>query len=316
MAKISFQSIPDGLDITYKKALNPSANFVVPSVRRNVLFSSRRRKKGMSQKSLIPILTPVFNALSDAEKAAWASAGAVQNTRSFNLFLRDTSYRIKAEIPGYATPSDLYQVLEGRMEVSDPATGMTIAQLHPFTYYIYKKIAGTKTQYAPVQVTEPFTLPIDIEVSCKTELVSAGSGAFAKMYVIVYSNYQGRTIENREEIVFLLSSDWMRYTASVSRVVGVATGYTVFFEIYNAIGVMYFDNVVLSHGGFNWARDPYCNAVRTGYTRAYYQIPRNWIGIDLPVGTFYDSYYYSYLPFFGYGSIEYGDFHYGDLVLL
>ncbi len=258
-----------------------------------MLLSSRRRKKGMSQKSLIPILTPIYNALSTPEKEAWASAGAINNSRSFNLFLRDTSYRIKNSIAGYATPNDIYQVLQGKMTVGGGATSMKIAQLHPFKYFILKKIVGTKTQYEPVQITETFQLPLQIEISYKTNLTSAGSGAFAKFFVIVNSHYQGRNIETPLEISFDLVHTWDRLTATLSSVVGVVTGYTGYIEIHNATGDLWFDNVTFFHDSFNWARDPFCNSIRTDYTRAFYQIPRDWIGIDLPDGAFYDSLYYN-----------------------
>jgi len=115
--------------------------------------------------------------------------------------------------------------------------------------------------------------------------------SFARFFIIVYSNYQGRTIENLCEIPFSLSQNWVRLTASLSGVIGVFRGYTAFIEISNARGSLWFDNVDIIHGGINWARDPFCNSIQTTFTKMFYQIPKNWAPEEIISGAFYGSVY-------------------------
>lgn len=293
MAKTSYQLIPPEFDAQYKKALQSGDRFQFPRVRRKIIFSSRSKKKGLTQKSLIPILSPVWASFTIGEKDAWNSAGVASNLTGWKLFLKDTALRIANEISGYATPNDLYQAKVGRLSITSPATNIKIAQLHPQTYYVNRKVQGTRSQYEPVKIVEVFGLPIEIKASFKTVLTSAGVGAYAKFYVIVYSNYQGRIIENKAEIDMGLSTDWTRQTVSVSSVTGIFTGYTIFFEVYNATGDVYFDDIEANHSGHNWARDPNCDDIDQAFTKAFAQIPKHWIDIDVPDGAFFGSVYYN-----------------------
>lgn len=295
MAKVGFQQIPSGLDITYSKVLAPTDRFTIPAVRVKPLFVTRRQKKGVMQKSLIPTLKPVWNNFSTEVRAAWTSAALLNNMSGFNLFLKDTALRLKNSLSGYSTPSDLYQNLVGRLSVADPATIITIGQLHPQTYWVYKKIAGTRSQYEPVLVTENFALPLQIEISYKSDLVSCGAGSYARFYAIVYSWYQGRTIENFVEIDISLSAGWARATAILESVIGTPRGYNGYIQIFNARGDLFVDRISFIHSGHNWARDPYCNDIHQDFTKAFFQIPKNWFAVDLPEGAFFESFFYPIL---------------------
>ncbi len=292
MAKTSYLTIPDGLDTKYFTALQSGNRFIVPHVKVKRLFSSRSRKKGLTQKSLLVSLSPVWQSFTDAERLAWNNAGAVSSMSGFKLFVQDTSHRIANDLPGYATPNILYQSMVGRMTVETPATGLTIVQLHPQTYYVNRKVTGTRSQYEPVVVREDITLPIVISISYKSALVALGTDSKARFFVIVYSNYQGQTIENTCEIVFDFSADWKRATATLSNVVGQFRGYTAFVEMFNSTGTLLFDNVSIVHGGLNWARDTFCNNIQQSFTKAFYQIPKNWAGQNLTTGNFFRSVYH------------------------
>lgn len=292
MAKTSVLTIPVGLDTTYFNALQSGDRFTIPHIKIKRLFTSRSRKKGLSQKSLIVTLSPVWAGFSDSVKLAWDNAGAVCGMSGWKLFVQDTSVRIANNISGYATPDTLYQSKVGKIFIESPAVGLTILQLHPQSYYILKKITGTRSQYEPKLITEQLSLPVNIAISYFSDLTSVGAGAFAKFYIIVYSNYQGRTIENSCEIPFALSHSWQKLTASISGVIGQFRGYTAFIKIYNARGTLLFDNVEIVHGGLNWARDPFCNSIQTSFTKAYYQIPRNWAPEEIITGAQYGSVYH------------------------
>jgi len=293
MAKTSFQLIPPEYDTSYFKTLCSGDRYTVPSVRRKSLFISRNRRKGLTEKSLIPTLSQAWNVLDQNTKDDWTDAGAVCNLSGFKCFLKDKAFRIKNDIAGYATPSLLHQVEVGLLHIESPATAIKIEQLHPLNYWVYKKVTGTKSQYQPIAITESFDLPIDLAISYKSSLTSVGAGSFAKFYATVYSHYQGRIIETNCEISFPLSHDWQQLTASLSSVVGLVRGYTAFIEIYNCTGDLWIDNVEITHSGQNWARDPYCNDIDQGFTKAFFQVPKHWNAVNLPDGAWFGSIYLS-----------------------
>ena len=177
----------------------------------------------------------------------------------------------------------------------------------------FKKVTGTRDQYEPVKITESFDLPIDIKISYKSNLTSVDVGApfglgefeianselgvsssgtgSARFYVSVLSHYQGRDIFTNSEIFFDLSSDWTSATASISSVLGLVRGYNAYIEILNARGDLYVDNIELNHSGHNWARDPYCNDLNQGFTKAFYQVAKHWEAVSISEGAQFDSFF-------------------------
>lgn len=292
MAKTGFITIPAGLDTAYNKVIQSGDRFIYPHVKVKRLFTSRSKKKGLSQKSLIVSLAPVWNAFEQSVRDAWNDAGLVSGMTGFKQFIQDTAVRIANDISGYATPSILYQSKVGKMQVEDPAVGLTIVQLHPQSYYVNRKVSGTRSQYEPKLVQEYLSLPVDIAISYKADLESAGDSPRARFYVIIYSNYQGQTLENTCEIPFTFEQDWERLTATITNVKGQFRGYTAFIEIFNLRGTLLFDNIDIVHTGQNWARDPYCNSIQTSFTKAFYQIPKNWLAESISEGAFFRSVYH------------------------
>ena len=293
MAKTSFQLVPPEYLIDYKKALQSGDRFQFARVRVKNAFFSRNRLKGLTQKSLIPAATLLWNGLSAAERTAWNTAGTYSNSTGWKLFLRDYSFRVKNSLPGIATPSNLYQVEVGNLSVESPATGIKIAQFHPQTYYVTRKVRGSRDMREPVLITENFDLPLDISLSYKADLTSLGAGSFAKFYCILYSHYQGRTIETKCEIPFTFDQEWTTASASITQVLGLIRGYTAFVEIFNARGNVWFDNVNIEHSGQNWCRDPFCNDIDQSFTKAFAQVPKNWVAVDVSEGAFFGSIYYN-----------------------
>jgi hypothetical protein len=291
MAKTSFQLIPVDMDLTYSRTLVSGDRYIIPRVRRKVLYFSRDKKKGLTEKSFMPILSPIWNALTQEERDLWTSTGALCNLTGFKHFLKDYAFRQKNSLSGFASPNNFHQVEVGLLRVESPATSLKIEQIHPLNYWVQRKVTGTKSQYQPVAITESFDLPLSLSINYKSNLASAGAGAFAKFYCIVYSHYQGRTIETPCEISFPLSHDWATLTASISSVLGLTRGYSAFLEIYNATGDLYIDNIEITHSAQNWARDPFCNDIDQGFTKAFYQIPKHWATVDLPEGSWFGSIY-------------------------
>lgn len=292
MGKVSYISIPPELEDVYKRALQPGDRFQFSRVRVKDLFLSRSRVKGITQKSQLVALAPVWQALTAPEQAAWNAAGAESGLTGWKQFVQDTTERRKAGYSGYATPSTLYQSEVGRILVESPAVGLKIEQAHPLTYYVQRKVSGTRSQYQMVPVVEHFGFPLTIECSYKSELTALDTDARARMYAVVYSQYQGRTIETELALNFDMSTDWVRDSATLSTVLGLVKAYTVFIEVHNARGNLYFDNVVIQHNAENWARDPHCNNVSASFTKAFAQVARAWAAVNPTEGTDYGSVYY------------------------
>jgi len=294
MAKTSYITIPAGFDLQYKKVIKSGDRFITPRISVNRIFNSRAKKKGITQRSMFVELSSAWQGFSQATRDAWDLAGAVSNMSGWKLFVQDTTNRRKMDLAGYATPDVIYQSKVGRITIDPPATGLTIVQLHPQSYFVNKKVTGTRSQYEPKLISENLSLPIDISISYKADLKAIDSSAYAKFYVIVYSNYQGRDIENVCEIPFNLSNSWASLTSRISSVIGVFRGYTAFIQIHNARGTLLFDNVKIIHSSLNWARDPYCNYIERSFTKAFYQIPRNWGVEEIIEGAQYGSIYHTF----------------------
>lgn len=292
MAKVSFKLVPPELDQTYKSALQSGDRFTYSVIKTKSPFVSRNSKKGLSQKSLMPILAPVWANFDTNTKNNWNSAGAREGLTGWKEFLKDTALRRANDGTGYSTPQTDRQCNVGRMHVESPATGFTLEQLHPNSYYVRKKVRGTKSQYNPQIVTEHLYIPLTIGISYRASLTQLTGGGSARFYAEVYSHYQGRDLVTVLELPFNLDGNWHINEVTMSQCFGVVRGYTVFIEILNCHGDLYFDNVKIIHSGLNWARDPHCNNISQTFTNAFYQVTKAW-GVDsLPDGCYYHSFYY------------------------
>ncbi len=145
--------------------------------------------------------------------------------------------------------------------------------------------------YEEVMITEDIALPIAISLNYKSALTSQGAGSFAKLFITVRSSYQGVDRFADCEINLDLSTDWKNETASISSVLGYVIGYTAYIHLYNLRGTLWCDNIEISHSGQNWARDPFCKDLNQAFTRAFYQIPKHWVAVEMPAGSEFGSIY-------------------------
>ena len=291
MARISYLIIPEGYDKLLARGLRPGDRFVIPRLTRANRFISYPRRQALKQRSLLPIVGPMWLALTQPEKDAWTEAATYSNQTGYRLFVQDTCERIRLELPGVATPSNLHQFKAGILHVETPATEILLTQPHPRVIWTRHKKRGTQSQYEFVQITEDFALPLTIELSYKTNLTSIGAGARARFYARVRSLYQGRDIYTNLSIDLPLISDWARAENTLSAVQGQPIAYDLFLEIYNAEGNFWLDNPVSFHSGQNWVRDPKCDNLQTGFTSVWFLVPKNWAAVELPEGADYGSIY-------------------------
>ena len=291
MAKTTFLDIPAGFDFSFNKSLTVSDRFTFPSVRLKNTFLSRKRKKGITQKSLLPQCSAIWKTFDVETMDLWNSAGEVMNLCGFKLFVADYVLRIQNDLTGVSTPSLLYQTYVGKLTISSPATQLLLTQLHPLTYWVSSPVYGKKGMREPALIIESFDLPLQISISYKTDLTSVGASPRARFYAVVYSNYQGRTIENVLEVPFDLIDDWKTGTATMSSVLGLIKSYSLFLELNDVSGTLYVDNIVANHSGHNWVRDSVCRDLDQSFTKAFYQVPKHWTPVEISEGCFFGSVY-------------------------
>jgi len=291
MAKTSYLQIDPTVLDAYDNALQSGDRFTYTRVSRKLLYPSRTKIKGLTQKSLLPAVASAWALLSPSVQTDWKNAGASAGLNAFKAYTKDKIIRLQMGLTDDAVPSVLHQDLVGKLSVVAPASSIKIAQQHPFSYFIYKKITGTKSQYSPVPVIESFSMPVEIGISYKSALTSVGSGARARFWIEIVSSYQGQDLISVVACDFSLVSDWSRLTKSISEVKGLARGYTAYLEIFNAVGDVWFDDVLIEHNSQNWARDPNCDNISQSFTKQFAQIPRHWVAVDTPDGSEYRSIY-------------------------
>lgn len=291
MARTNYLDLPVGLEELYFKGLQSGDRFVFPRIVRKNAFFSRKKIAGLKAKSYLPVISDLWENFTETQKSNWKTIDPHPKQHGWRSFVADQSKRIKMGYSGVATPNQYHQDLVGAINIESPAEEVLIAQYHPASYYIQKKVAGTKNTYEPIQLTEFVALPLELSINYKSNLVSTGAGSFCKFFATVRHFYQGRDIDTNFELSMDLVHDWAKLNDTLSVVLGEIVGYTLFIHVYKCTGSLWFDNVKVEHSGQNWARDTYCKDVSQIFTRAYYQVPKNWAPITLPTGTDYDSVY-------------------------
>ena len=291
MVRVSYLTVPEGYEAILYRGLKPGQRFILPRIVRNQRFISYPKRQALKQRTLLPIVAPMWQALTQAERDAWAEAATYSNTTGYRLFVRDTCERIRLELPGSATPSNLHQFKAGLLHVEAPGTEILLIQPHPRTYWTKHHKPGTKGQDMLTEITEDFVLPLTIELSYKTNLVAAGPNPRCRFYALVRSLYQGRNIFTTLSIPCALSSGWVRADQTLTAVQGRPISYDLYLEIYDARGDFWLDNPVSSHSGQNWVRDPKCDNIKTSFTWSWFLVPKHWAAEELPEGADYGSVY-------------------------
>ena len=294
MVLIGSLVVPPELQVLWNNLFVVSDNRRYGAVRKTGYLTSRQKVTDLTTRSLLPQIKALRDNLTVAEIDAWKVAGAASGQNWWNLFVADTSYRIKHGISGVNSPSPLYQYKVGRIEIAAPATRAKLIQYHPNLYYVSKKMRGSTTMREDVAITEKLSLPLTIGLSYQSNLGSAGASPKAEFYAIIKSSYQGRTIETKTSIALNLATAWTRQTIVIDDVIGVARSYDLFIELTDVNGTFDFDNIVAQHNGTNYARDKRCNDVNNELTLVNYQIEKSWEELILPIGAAYDSIYPTY----------------------
>jgi hypothetical protein len=291
MAKTSYIDIDSATEEKYYGQLQSGDRFIFPRVIKKSSFNTRKHKKGLSAKTLLPQISVLWSAMSQGERNAWIAAGAYSSISGWKAFVADQSYRIKNDIAGVATPSVYHQDLVGQLHLEGSHPDLKLIQPHPSTYFISKKVVGKKSMYVPILFTERLILPLQIGLSYKSNLTKTDSDGFARFYSVVRRLYQGRNIDTFLTIELDLITDWKTVTATLSSVLGQYTQYVLYLHCYHLTGDLFCDNMKAVHSSQNWIRDPFCKDINQDFTRAFYQVPKHWTATDITEGCWFESVY-------------------------
>ena len=313
MAKTTYVDILPGLENQFFTGVRSDDRFVFSKITKKIGFLSAKKKKGLSQKSMLPQVAALWAGLSDEEKDVWNVAPSAGQISSFGvsgfgitifgkqvtdsglngwrLFVQDTCARIINEMSGVATPSLLHQSWVGNIHIEAPASEAKIIQIHPRFYWVSQKVYKKKGMYEPVVVTEDLALPVRISLNYSSNLTAINGSPFAKFYARFWHSYQGADQYTDLVIDLDLVSDWKNAYIDISTLLGYVIRYDLYLWISGLRGDLYFDRVESYHSGQNWARDPFCLDINQGFTRAFYQIPKHWAGVTLPKGAYFESVY-------------------------
>ena len=291
MAKTSYIDLTPEIESQYFLGLRPGDRYTFSRVCRKNTLLSQKSKKGITQKSLLPEISVLWAGLTNEERETWSAVGAESNMKGWNLFVQDYCARRVNGLSGVATPSLLHQSWVGQIHVESPATEVKLFQMHPRNYYIHKKILGTKSMYAPVLITEDFTLPLQISLNYSADLEEVGAGSFAKFYAKIWYSYQGVNRYQYLEIPLDYFTDWKTDTIEITTLETIVIRYDLYFHLYNLQGDLFIDNIKAEHSGQNWVRDPFCKDINAGFNRNYYQIPKHWTAEIAPEGVLFETVY-------------------------
>lgn len=291
MAKTSYLDIDTELEEKYYSALQSSDRFIIPRIRVKTVILSQEKKAILEERSYLEQIADLWNAFTDQQRADWKAIDPYANPNGWRAFVADQSQRIELGLGGVATPNQYHQDLVGKILIEAPAEEIKLIQPHPSSYWVSQKVVGKKEMYEPVEVSEDFALPLELTISYKSDLVSTGAGSFARFYASIRHLYQGQNLNHDEIIEIPLSSVWASQNTTISTLQGLAVSYNLYIHLYKVTGTLLFDNVKVEHSGSNWARDTFCKKIEQDFTRAFYQVPKNWGVVTLPNGAGYLSIY-------------------------
>lgn len=291
MSKTSFLQVTGVTEEAWFGALQSGDRFITPRIQAKSALLSQARVANISARSYLTLVKNAWAALSAGDKAAWKAADHHAHQHGWRCFLADRCQRIKLGLAGDATPSSFHNDLVGGIVIAAPAEEVLLVQPHPQSYWVLKKVSGTKSQYEPSLVTEGFGLPLVVSLNYKSDLVSTGAGSFARLFARVRHLYQGENLDYNLNVEMALSAGWSAGTATASSLLGQAISYNLYLHLFKVRGTLLFDNIKVQHSGSIWTRDQFCRDIDASFTRAFYQVPKNWGVVTLPAGASYGSIY-------------------------
>lgn len=300
MAKTQSVDVTDELKHLYNNSLERRDRFYLGVIQGHKRLPSKSQKRLLKRPAVInspqegrgsmfKYLSPIWRGLTSGQKQAWADAGVFSSLSNWQLFVSDNAQRIKNNVSFPVTPSEIWQVRSGFINIVAPASQFIIKQEHPLDYLTAQKVVGRSWKLEMVLIHEVFNLPVTLKIRYKSNLSAFGSEQIARYKITVWTSYQGVDIYTDFSINFNPSTDWVLGTVSTSGLRGIIIGYTLFIEIVGYRGELLFDNIESVHSGTNWALDPRCDEVNKTFSKAFSIVPPFWVPVSQPAGATFSS---------------------------
>jgi gamma-glutamylcyclotransferase (GGCT)/AIG2-like uncharacterized protein YtfP len=293
MVKVSYITFNKIYLDLMRRHLYQGDRFIHGSIKKiNAFYGSLQSFKNASR-SLLPQIRDLWRSLTLEEKQSWQNKARSIGKKTYNLFTKDTIFRLKLGLPGVSIPNDLYEAEVYRFDISNFSDRLKLIQVHPQTYYYYRKVKGTKKQLEPVEIKEVFRLPLTISISYRSDLEAGGSDYKAKYYAEIYHSWQGVNLITPLEINFNLKSDWVNVSNTIDNVRGYIFGYALFLEFQNVKGKIQLDHIKAEHSLQNWCRDWLCDDLFSVSQARFWTVLPNWAVLDITDGVTMASVYYA-----------------------
>ncbi len=300
MVKTISVEVADELTEVYNNALERRERFFLGVIQAHKREPSKVQKRELKRASIIAspqegrgsifkYLSPFWRALTTGQKQTWTDAGVFSFLSGWQLFVSDSSARIRNDLSFPIAPSVLWQVRAGYIKIEAPASTLILKQDHPLDYIVARPIVGRSWKDEIVAINEPLSLPVTLKIRYKSDLVAFGGGQIARYKITVWTSYQGEDIFTDFSIDFDEITDWKLDTVVTSSLRGIIIGYTLYIEIVGYRGELLFDNIEATHSATNWALDPRCDEINKTYEKAFALVPPFWTPISLPVGASFSS---------------------------
>jgi len=259
MSVVVNQTIGGGFSTLYKQNNTNRFNKGVHVVSKKREKFSRFERNFIKDESYLASCRVLWDLLSEEEKELWRSAGDYTDLEGYNLFVQDTTYRLKNSIPGVATPSNYYQYKVGHLSIPEGSGSVLLRQSGGYT------LSGR----------------IEIHTWFKTAVTADGSSPNTLILRFRYYRLVDDVLEPVViEYSYPLSTDWTSNHTYNDVVDNASGGWEFEIEAVNVKGDFWFDNTYAYDLGDVFTRDRYCN-----------RCEKFWHGLVLPAGVVIESTY-------------------------
>jgi hypothetical protein len=258
MARVFGISLPAGTELIYNKTLKLYDIAIACNVGKNRYFLSRRLKANLKKFSKLSGVAEAWGLLTQAEKDAWYSAASAVNVNGYNLYTQDKVYRIMNGLETEITPSTFHQYQVGHINISAPATSCLIQEVHLLH----------------------FSLPFSVVVNYKSNLVSQGAGAYARLSIHTLRFFSGQNITESQSINFDLVGGWKQATMDLTPKEGTLGHWHAVLEFFNVRGDIYLDDLFITFNATTQNKDPFFDL-----------FPKYWQQTSVPAGVTVEGIY-------------------------
>lgn len=253
------QSISGGFSTWYKQNNTNRLNKDITVVGKKRDKYNRYERAFIPDESYLASCKILWDLLTPAEQSAWGDAGDFTDLNGYNLFVQDTTYRLKNCIPGVATPVEAHQYKIGHVSIPEGSGNVLFRQSSGYTPSGY----------------------ITFNTWYKTALSNDGSSPNTIKLRFRYYYLSGGVLTPQViELSMPLSVDWTHYFTGQQTVANASGGNEFEIEANNVKGDLWFDNTFVEDQLNVNTHDRYCN-----------RVDKYWLGLNLPTGVSIESIY-------------------------